>query len=95
MTQTTKNQPVENLFDGPLKAAIWANPGKEEGSLRYSVELSRNYKDGQGNWQSSNTYSGAEILRIARLANLAYTRIGEYRQAFREQAARNARVAAN
>jgi len=79
MTQTENNRPADTLFDGSLKASIWAN-ANNEGQVRYTVELSRSYKDANDQWQSSNSYSGSELLRIARLAEMAYTRIAELRR---------------
>lgn len=76
------NQPTETLRDGRLKATIWKNFG-DNGNF-YTVNLSRSFKDEAGTWQDSDSYSGAELLRISRLAGKAYDRIGELRQADRE-----------
>ena len=70
---STKNQPVETIRDGSLSAVIWANPGKN--GTRYSVELTRSYKDDQDQWQSTSYLSNGEILRGSRLLGLAYDRI--------------------
>ena len=75
---TQKNQPIDRLRDGALKATIWAN-AHEQGT-RYSVELSRTYKDDAGNYQEARTFSGAELLRIAHLAGKAYDRVSDLRQ---------------
>ena len=67
---TTTHQPIDTIRDGGLNATIW----KREGEKRpfYSVELSRTYKDAQGNYQDATSFSGSELLRIARLAQIAY-----------------------
>ena len=75
---TLNNKPVDTIRDGHLKATIWENFG-EKGTF-YSVDLSRTYKDAQGNYRDSHSFSGTELIQIARLAHLAYTRIGELRQ---------------
>ncbi len=75
---TTTNKPIDRLRDGSLKATIWANP--HEQGIRYSVELSRTYKDDAGNYQDARSFSGAELLRIAHLAGKAYDRVSALRQ---------------
>lgn len=74
---TSTNQPIDTIRDGALKATIWKNFG-ENGTF-YSVELSRTYKQGE-TYKDSHSFSGTEPIQIARLAHLAYTRIGELRQ---------------
>jgi hypothetical protein len=84
--EMTKNKPETTLRDGTLSATIWRNDGKN-GSAFYSVQLNRRYQDQQGNWQDSDRFSGAELLRIARLATQAYETIDGLRQRDREEAA--------
>ena len=50
----------------------------EKGNF-YSVDFSRTYQDEQGNYHDSHSFSGSELLRIARLANLAYDEIATRR----------------
>ena len=68
-----KNKPVENIRDGGLTVAIWAN--ESEHGTRYSVDLTRSYKDAEDKWQTTNSLSNGEILRGSRLLTLAYDRI--------------------
>lgn len=72
-------KPTETLRDGSLKATIWKNEG-EKGPF-FTVNLTRTYQDGSGNYQDSDSFSGNELLRIARLAGRACDRVGELRQA--------------
>lgn len=75
----TKNtKPVDTLRDGSLKATIWKNEG--ENGPRYSVNLTRTWRDEQGNYHDSDSFSGNELLRIARLANIAYDEIAIHRE---------------
>ena len=76
------NKPIDTLRDGRLKATIWKNPG--ESRSFYSVNLTRTYQDGAGNYQDSDSFSNSELLRIARLAGQAYDRVNELRAADRE-----------
>lgn len=81
-TQTT-NKPVQTLRDGSLSAKIWRNPTDK--GFRYSVNLSRVYTDEQGNLKDSDRFSGSELLRIARLAQIAYDEILIHRMQDKEQ----------
>ena len=83
-TSTTTNKPVQTLRDGSLKATIWANFG-EKGTY-YSVQLTRTYQDEQGNYHDSDSFSNAQLLRIARLAHIAYDEILIHRSNDKAQA---------
>ena len=77
--ETKTNKPTDRLRDGLLEAAIWANPSKDGNGQRYSVEFTRRYQAGDGEWQTSRTFSNAELLRLAYLATQAYGRINQLR----------------
>lgn len=74
---TTNTKPIQTLRDGSLKAAIWKNTG-ESGDF-YSVQFTRTWKDEQGGCRVNDSFSGSELLRIARLANVAYDEITRQR----------------
>lgn len=69
-TAKTKKKPIATLRDGRIAAAIWENEGDERSY--YSVTPSRTYTDGDGKVQSTNSYSGTDLLKLSRLAALAY-----------------------
>lgn len=73
--QNTKTRPVETLRDGALKAAIWKNES-ENGDF-FAVTFARTYKDGKGDLQDTDSYSGAQLLRLAHLATKAYDRVAK------------------
>lgn len=73
---TETNKPIDTIRDGSLKATIWKNTG-EKGDF-YSVEFSRTYKQGE-TFKDSHSFSGTELLRISRLADIAYTEITIHR----------------
>jgi hypothetical protein len=68
----TKTPPVETLRDGAIKAAIWRN--ESENGVFFGVTFARTYKNGEGNLQDTDSYSGSQLLRLARLAEKAYDR---------------------
>ncbi|XHC26774.1 MAG: hypothetical protein ACFHWZ_15340 [Phycisphaerales bacterium] len=72
MSQNQNTKPVTTLSDGSIRAAIWKNQG-EKGPF-YSVRITRTYTDEKGNYHDSDSFSGSELLRVARLAQLAYDR---------------------
>lgn len=72
------NKPVSTLRDGSLSATIWSNPSEK--GTRYSVNLSRVYTDKEGTLKDSDSFSGSEVLRVSRLARLAYDEILSLRQ---------------
>jgi hypothetical protein len=67
-----KQRPVETLRDGAIKAAIWKNDS-ENGAF-HGVTFSRTYRSGSGDLQDTNSFSGTQLLRLARLAEKAYDR---------------------
>jgi len=71
-------QPAQHLRDGKLKATIWRN--RTEKGNRYSVQLNRIFEDKNGKLQNTDSFSGSELLRIARLAQIAYDEIQVYRE---------------
>ena len=75
MSNETKQRPVESLRDGAIKASIWRN--ESENGAFFAVTFARTYKDKDGNLQDTDSFSGAELLRLARLADKAYDRAGK------------------
>jgi len=82
MNNQENKKPVDTLRDGALKATIWKNTG-ENGDF-YSVDLARIYtKQGKNGtpdtFHDTNSYSGTQLLQIARLADKAYDRVAKLR----------------
>jgi len=71
------NKPVETLRDGALKLAIFKN--ERENGTSFAMEPGRLYTDSQGQIRESKSLSGSEPIRMARLLNKGYDRIGEFR----------------
>ena len=62
--------PVHELRFRNIRAAIWHNEGHR--GLWYSVTISRRYRDGDGNWQSADSFNSLELLVVAELARAAF-----------------------
>lgn len=80
------NTPIQTLRDGNIQLAIWENVS-ENGPF-YSTTISRSYKDGEGTYKNTKSYSGLDLLKIGQLAGHAYMVIKELeRQSRQERAA--------
>lgn len=75
---STNQKPLLTLRDGALKASIWVNT-TEGNKIFHSVTFGRTFTDGENSVKSANSFSGGDILKIARLAEKAYDRIAEIR----------------
>ena len=73
---TSKNAPVDHIRLGAVQAAIWAND--TENGVRYSATFERRYFDAKANdWKSSGSYNRDDLLVLAKVADLAHSRIHE------------------
>ena len=70
-------KPISEVRIGRVKAAIW--PNETEGRTRHNVAFSRLYKDGD-EWKSTQSFSRNDLLVLAKVADLAHSRIFELRQ---------------
>lgn len=75
---TTTTKPAATIRDGAIKATIWRNKG-EKGDF-HSVRFTRTWKDEQGNYHDSDSFTGAELLRVAHIATKAYEQLASLRQ---------------
>jgi hypothetical protein len=57
--------PAHKIRLGLITATIWDNDG------RYSVDLARSYKDADGQWKSTVSYSHTDLLNLAKLSERA------------------------
>ena len=75
----SNNQPpVAEVRDGYIKASIWKNEGAN-GSF-YSVTFKNAYKK-EGNYHDTDSFQNADCLRLARVAERAYDKIAQLRDA--------------
>lgn len=70
MSNNEKNTPVHKIQHGYIEAAIWKNTGEKRDF--YSVTFSRNYRSNES-WNSSNSFSGSDLLLLAKAADDAYS----------------------
>ena len=61
------NKPAAKVSVYPVHATIWRN-----GNF-YSVVFERSYKDKDGSWKRTNSFSGRDLLSLAKCADMAHT----------------------
>ena len=71
----TKKAPVAKVRVGLISASIWENP-TEKGNF-HNVTFERRYRDSEGNWHSTHSYGLDDLLTLAKVADLAHTKIIE------------------
>ena len=76
--QNDAKRPVDVLPDGKLKASIWRN--ESDKGPYYATELSRTYKDADGNLRNAHTFADGDLLKVSELARKAYDRSKELRR---------------
>jgi hypothetical protein len=77
-TQTngnTGNLPEKKFRAGAIAATIWLNKGSRpdgEDSEYRTISLERNYKDKEGNWQSTNCFRVSDLPKAEVVLKKAY-----------------------
>ena len=71
--------PLAEVRIGSVKAAIWRN--EAEGGVYHSASFSRLYRTEDGEWRSTASFRGHDLLLLAKVADAAHTRIFELRTA--------------
>lgn len=69
------NQPIKRFKAGAITASVFENINMVRGSesKMYNVLISKTYKDNEGNWKSSHSFSVFyEIPKVILLLNKAY-----------------------
>ena len=74
----TDTKPADAIRFGRVKATIWMNT-TEDGQYRYSVVFSRIYREGD-QWKSTHSFGRNGLLLLAKVADLAHTRVSALRQ---------------
>lgn len=74
-TTETKKKPDARISVGLQNASIWKN--ESGGRAFYNVTFDRRYRNGQGEWKSTDSYGADDLLALAKLADLAHTKVLE------------------
>lgn len=73
-----KKRPVETLRDGTIEVSIWDR--QSENGKMYNTQRARSYQDQEGNWKRTNAIPERDLLRAARLDQMAYASIQKLRE---------------
>ncbi len=65
------NKPAHELRLGRVRATLWQNA--TEAGPRFSVTFSRAYKDAEGAWKDSASFSRDDLPLLGKVADLAHT----------------------
>ena len=74
----SETKPADEIRIGRVKATIWMN-ATEDGQVRYSVVFSRLYREGE-QWKSTHSFGPNDLLLLAKVADIAHTRVSALRQ---------------
>jgi hypothetical protein len=76
-------EPAEKVTLFPVEAAIWKNVSRG-GDPFYSVTFERKYRDQDTKWKSTASFGGDDLLLLAKVADLAHSRVVELRSKDRQ-----------
>ena len=79
MANNTNGKPVAEIRVGRITATIWQNTPTDEGVF-YSVHITRLFRRGS-NWDRTPAFGRDDLLTVAKVADLANTRIYELQNA--------------
>lgn len=66
----TKQRPVHEIRLGAVKATIW--PNETTSGTRFSVTLSRLYKDGKDEWKQTDSFGRDDLPLLTKVADQAH-----------------------
>ena len=78
-SQPAGKKPVVNFRLNSVEASVWSNPS-DKGEF-YNVTFQRRYQDKDKQWQTSHSYGPSDALALAKVADMAVTKIMELQQA--------------
>ncbi|MBV9506486.1 MAG: hypothetical protein JO323_15935 [Acidobacteriia bacterium] len=76
-------QPVDKFREGPFQVSIWENPSSK-GDFR-TATLDRRYKDKEGQFQTSHSYTASDLEHMEKAAREARLRIARWQEENRAQ----------
>jgi len=79
-----KNRPAQTLRDGNIKATVWENIRDEK--VMHSVQFRRSYRDQEGQYRDTDSFSSNDLLRLSRLAGQTYDALTRLRNELRKDA---------
>ena len=69
-TATTKQRPVHEIRLGAVKATIW--PNETANGTRYNTTFSRLFKNGDDQWQQTDSFGRDDLPLLTKVADQAH-----------------------
>ena len=66
-------QPAHKIRISNLSVTIWRNTNSDKGTVWYSVNPSRSYKQGDLTWKETDSLGFDDLLTMAKLIDQAHT----------------------
>ena len=67
MAESKNKQPKQKFFSGNVSASVWENLAKNRDGEEFTstnYQLDKNYKDKDGNWQNTNSFSYTDLQNL-------------------------------
>ena len=64
----TKNKPIKSYRLGNVEASVWPNKSPKDGSIYFSFNFQKSYKNKDGEWVQTGFYSRGDLAYLAILA---------------------------
>ncbi|MCY4511030.1 MAG: hypothetical protein OXG35_29315 [Acidobacteria bacterium] len=77
------NSPTAEVRLCRIKATIWVNRG-QDGGRWHTVQLTRLYQDGD-QWRSTHSFGRNDLLMVAKVADLAHSKVCELEASERDR----------
>jgi hypothetical protein len=79
--ENNMSSPAHKIRIGNLHVTIWRNTNSDKGTVWYSVNPSRSYKNGDETWKESDSLGFDDLLIMAELLRQAFSWIARQQQA--------------
>jgi hypothetical protein len=77
-----KQRPIIQVEVGSVTGAVWRNNTRDK--PRYTASFHVRYKDGEGEWKTTNGFDQAHLLELAKAADLAWEAIASLKKGDKE-----------
>jgi len=69
-----ENKPEKTIRAGAIKATVWQNISEKDGKQTSypTISIERNYKDKEGNWQTTHSFRPADLPKLALATQKAF-----------------------
>lgn len=64
----TKNKPIKSYRLGNVEASVWPNKSPKDGSIYFSFNFQKSFKNKDGEWVQTGFYNRGDLAYLAILA---------------------------